>query len=69
MVSPERIVLSGGVLLRGVLLPKIRVKTAEYLNGYIDVPKTATPEVSPTPAHVVSSFDTIVPLCYRVWKL
>jgi hypothetical protein len=45
MVSPEKIVLSGGVLLRQVILPKVRVKTAEYLNGYIDVPKIVTSKV------------------------
>ena len=37
-MSPERIVLSGGVLLRACLFPKVRAKTLEYLNGYIDVP-------------------------------
>jgi len=44
-VSPERIVLSGGVLLRLCLFPKIRAKTQEYLNGYIDVPQVTTAEV------------------------
>mmetsp|Transcript_10187 Transcript_10187/g.12363 ORF Transcript_10187/g.12363 Transcript_10187/m.12363 type:complete len:356 (+) Transcript_10187:74-1141(+) len=44
MSSPELIVLSGGVLLRKCLLPKIHLKTAEYLNGYIDVPKLSTPK-------------------------
>eukprot|EP00614_Pseudopedinella_elastica_P013043 CAMPEP_0172611016 /NCGR_PEP_ID=MMETSP1068-20121228/30751_1 /TAXON_ID=35684 /ORGANISM="Pseudopedinella elastica, Strain CCMP716" /LENGTH=341 /DNA_ID=CAMNT_0013414873 /DNA_START=47 /DNA_END=1072 /DNA_ORIENTATION=+ len=44
MASPEKIVLSGGVLLRKILFPKIRAKTKEYLNGYIDVPKVVTME-------------------------
>lgn len=47
-VSPERIVLSGGVLLRLCLFPKIRAKTQEYLNGYIDVPQVTTAEVRPS---------------------
>eukprot|EP00419_Tripos_fusus_P002300 CAMPEP_0172689232 /NCGR_PEP_ID=MMETSP1074-20121228/22996_1 /TAXON_ID=2916 /ORGANISM="Ceratium fusus, Strain PA161109" /LENGTH=353 /DNA_ID=CAMNT_0013509003 /DNA_START=57 /DNA_END=1115 /DNA_ORIENTATION=- len=39
LVSPERIVLSGGVLKRSILFDKVRSKTLEYLNGYIDVPR------------------------------
>jgi fructokinase len=42
MCSPEKIVLSGGVLLRKCLFPKIRAKTQEYLNCYIDVPQVMT---------------------------
>lgn len=41
-MSPEKIVLSGGVLLRKVLFPKIRIKTQEYLNSYINVPSVVT---------------------------
>jgi fructokinase len=44
-VSPERIVLSGGVLLRQCLFPMVRAKTQAYLNGYIDVPQVTTAEV------------------------
>eukprot|EP00930_Biecheleria_cincta_P042788 TRINITY_DN29442_c0_g1_i1.p1 TRINITY_DN29442_c0_g1~~TRINITY_DN29442_c0_g1_i1.p1 ORF type:complete len:372 (-),score=44.15 TRINITY_DN29442_c0_g1_i1:28-1143(-) len=39
MVSPERIVLSGGVLQRTILFDKIREKTISYLHGYIDMPR------------------------------
>lgn len=42
LVSPEKIVLSGGVLQRQVLFPKIRAKTQEYLNSYINVPAVVT---------------------------
>mmetsp|Transcript_70773 Transcript_70773/g.133237 ORF Transcript_70773/g.133237 Transcript_70773/m.133237 type:complete len:357 (+) Transcript_70773:107-1177(+) len=44
LCSPEKIVLSGGVLLRKCLFPKIHAKTQEYLNGYIDVPGVTTAE-------------------------
>ena len=36
-VSPQRIVLSGGVMLRASLFPKIRQRMVTYLNGYIPV--------------------------------
>lgn len=39
LVSPERIVLSGGVLQRTVLFDMIREKTIKYLHGYIDMPR------------------------------
>lgn len=39
MASPEKIVLSGGVLQRDVLFAQVQAKTVEYLNGYIDVPR------------------------------
>ena len=35
VLSPERIVLGGGVMHQEQLFPLIRKKTAEYLNGYI----------------------------------
>ncbi len=35
MVSPERVVLGGGVMTGGDLLPHIRATTREFLNGYI----------------------------------
>lgn len=38
MVSAERIVLSGGVMQRLSLFPRIHVKMQEMLNGYIDNP-------------------------------
>ncbi len=35
ILSPERIVLGGGVMHQEQLFPLIRQKTAEYLNGYL----------------------------------
>lgn len=35
VVSPQRIVLSGGVMQRASLFPKIREKLVTFLNGYI----------------------------------
>jgi len=35
MVSPERVILGGGVMRGGELLPKIRNTAREFLNGYI----------------------------------
>jgi len=35
ILSPQRIVLGGGVMHQEQLFPLIRKKTAEYLNGYI----------------------------------
>lgn len=40
--SPEKIVLSGGVMLRKCLFPMIRKKTQTYLNNYINVPTITT---------------------------
>ncbi len=36
ILSPERIVLGGGVMHQEQLFPLIRKKTAEFLNGYVD---------------------------------
>jgi len=44
MVSPERIVLSGGVMKREVLFGKIRAKTLQYLSGYIKTAPLASME-------------------------
>ena len=38
-LSPGRIIAGGGLMKNPSLLPKIREKTREYLNGYIDSPK------------------------------
>lgn len=39
VLSPQRIVLGGGVMHQEQLYPLIRKKTAELLNGYIQVPE------------------------------
>lgn len=39
LLSPERIVLGGGVLQQPKLLPKIRAEVARQLNGYIPLPE------------------------------
>jgi fructokinase len=38
ILSPERIILGGGVMARTHLFPKVRAKTLELLNGYLQVP-------------------------------
>lgn len=42
LASPERIVLSGGVMLRKTLFPKIRKAVQAQLNGYIQMPQLTT---------------------------
>lgn len=42
LASPEKIVLSGGVMLRPCLFPKVRAKTQALLNGYIQAPQLLT---------------------------
>lgn len=39
MVSPERIILGGGVMEQLQLFPTIRARTQEYLNGYVQAPQ------------------------------
>jgi len=39
MAAPERIVLSGGVMLRTCLFPLVRTKMQEALKGYIQLPQ------------------------------
>lgn len=36
--SPQKIILGGGVMLQRQLFPLIRMKTLEYLNGYVQSP-------------------------------
>jgi fructokinase len=38
LVSPERIVLSGGVMLRKTLFPSVRANMQKHLNGYLQLP-------------------------------
>ena len=42
LASPERIVLSGGVMLRTCLFSKVRERTQAMLNGYIQTPQLTT---------------------------
>uniref|UniRef100_A0A7S0P2Y6 fructokinase n=1 Tax=Calcidiscus leptoporus TaxID=127549 RepID=A0A7S0P2Y6_9EUKA len=42
LVSPERIVMSGGVMLRKSLFPRIRAATQQHLNGYLQLPQLTT---------------------------
>lgn len=46
VVSPERIILSGGVMNRTSLYPKVRKWTSALLNGYIQHPLITTDEVN-----------------------
>ena len=45
LVSPERIVLSGGVMQRAMLFPKVRKAMQANLNGYIQLPAVLDPGV------------------------
>lgn len=45
LTSPEKIILSGGVLQRSILFPKIRTLTQRYLNSYIDVEPLTTSKI------------------------
>ena len=38
-VSPEKIIVGGGVLQRGYLLDQVRRETVRLLNGYIQSPE------------------------------
>lgn len=42
-LSPEMIVLGGGVMAQQHLLPMVRSRAAELINGYIDLPRLAPP--------------------------
>jgi fructokinase len=44
-LAPERVILGGGIMGREELLPKIRVRLAELLNGYMEPPDLAAPEL------------------------
>ena len=44
-LSPQRIVLGGGVMRRTKLYPMIREKLAAVLNGYIEAPEIVAPEL------------------------
>ncbi len=42
MLSPQRIILGGGVMAQSQLFPAVRQKVVEQLNGYISVPEILT---------------------------
>ncbi len=44
-LSPQRIILGGGVMSREELMPAIRVKVAALLNGYVDAPEIVPPQL------------------------
>jgi fructokinase len=44
-LSPERIILGGGVLRRAELFPKVRVRVAELLNQYVEAPEIVPAEL------------------------
>jgi fructokinase len=44
-LAPERVILGGGVMGQGELLGKISVRLAELLNGYMEPPNLAAPEL------------------------
>jgi fructokinase len=41
VVSPQRVILGGGVMKQPSLLPLVRVRTRELLNGYVARPELA----------------------------
>jgi fructokinase len=45
VLSPQRIVLGGGVMQRAELFPKVRGRLAELLNGYLEPPEIVPPEL------------------------
>ena len=42
-LSPERVILGGGVMKEARLLPLLRVRVRELLGGYGEVPELVTP--------------------------
>jgi fructokinase len=44
-LSPERVVLGGGVMQRTELFPKVRGRVGELLNGYLQPPEMVPPEL------------------------
>ena len=45
VLSPERIILGGGIMAREQLFPMIRGNLAELLNGYMDAPDIVPPSL------------------------
>jgi fructokinase len=46
-VSPQRVILGGGIMNRAELLPLVRQKLATVLNGYIEAPEIVPPQLGP----------------------
>jgi fructokinase len=44
-LSPQRILLGGGVMQRAELFPKLRHRVGELLNGYLELPEIVPPEL------------------------
>jgi fructokinase len=44
-LSPQRVILGGGVMRRGELYPMVRAKVVTLLNGYVDAPEIVPPEL------------------------
>jgi fructokinase len=44
-LSPERILLGGGIMQREELFPKVRARVAGLLNGYLETPEIAAPQL------------------------
>ena len=44
-LSPQRIILGGGVMRRNELYPMVRSKLKDLLNGYVDAPEIVAPEL------------------------
>jgi fructokinase len=44
-LSPQRLILGGGVMQRTELFPKLRVRVAELLNGYLEPPEIVPPQL------------------------
>ncbi|MGB6943347.1 MAG: ROK family protein [Bryobacteraceae bacterium] len=44
-LSPERILLGGGIMQREELFAKVRARVAELLNGYLETPEIVAPKL------------------------
>ncbi len=44
-LSPERILLGGGIMQREELFENVRLRVAELLNGYLETPEIAAPKL------------------------
>jgi fructokinase len=44
-LSPQRVILGGGVMRREELYPLVRAKVATLLNGYVDAPEIVPPQL------------------------